>query len=155
MSSPLLPDIMDGVTRRYANSGGPMSRTRKERIRSSLLGSDDGVIRCPSRIRLGLRFSDTHPVSCLEALLQDEGFRDPEELRDKYELPEGKLVCLPCEGRRHRLSVFHSPPRDVLGQALMLGLCTAQLFDPARPVLWTEASLTRSLELFDPRGFYT
>jgi len=155
MISPPLPDIMDGVTRRYANTGGPMSRTRKERIRSSLLGSDDGVIRCPSRIRLGLRFSDTHPVSCLEAMLRDEGFRDPEELRDKYELPEVKLVCLPCANGRHRLSVFRSSPREVLGQALMLGLCTAQLFDPARPVLWTEASLTRSLELFDPRGFYT
>jgi hypothetical protein len=155
MNTPLLPDIIDGVLPRYANSGGPMSRTRKERIRSSLLGSDGGVIRCPSLFRLGLRFTDTHPVSCLEALLRDEGYSDPEELRDKYELPEGKLVCMPCAGGRHRLNVYRESPRDVLGQALMLGLCTAQLFDPARPVLWTEASLTRSLELFDPRGFYT
>ena len=46
------------------------------------------------------------------------------------------------------------PEREILEQALLLGLCTAQLFDPARPVLWTQASLTRGLELFDPAGFY-
>ena len=44
--------------------------------------------------------------------------------------------------------------RDVLEQALMLGLCTAQIFDADRPVLWTETSLTRAVELFDPVGFY-
>ena len=36
----------------------------------------------------------------------------------------------------------------------MLGLCTTQVFDPDRPVLWTTTSLTRFVELFDPRGFY-
>jgi len=29
------------------------------------------------------------------------------------------------------------------------------LFDPSRPVLWTQASLTRRLELFDMVGFYS
>ena len=125
-----------------------------EHIKSSLLGSDDGIIRCPLKIRLGLRFVDTHPVNCLEAMLRDEGFRDPEELRKKYELPEGKLVCMPCLGTKHLINVFRSSPKEVLGQALMLGLCTAQLFDQGRPVLWTETSLTRSVELYDPRGFY-
>jgi hypothetical protein len=36
----------------------------------------------------------------------------------------------------------------------MLGLCTAHLYDPGRPVLWTRASLKRVLELFEPGGFY-
>jgi hypothetical protein len=36
----------------------------------------------------------------------------------------------------------------------MLGLCTNQIFDPGRPVLWTATSLTRTVELFDQRGFY-
>ena len=35
-----------------------------------------------------------------------------------------------------------------------IGLCTDQLFDPQRPVIWTETSLTRALDLYDPRGFY-
>lgn len=153
MNTVLLPDISSGIEE-YANSGGPMSRTRTEHIRSSLLGSDDGVIRCALKIRLGLKFEDTHPVDCLEAILKSEGFRDPEELRSRYELPQMKLICGPVRNTAERLDVFASPPRDVLEQALMLGLCTAQLYDPGRPVLWTETSLTRAVELFDPRGFY-
>ena len=43
---------------------------------------------------------------------------------------------------------------DALYQALVLGLCTSWCYDPQRPVLWTRASLTRQLELFDGRGFY-
>ena len=43
---------------------------------------------------------------------------------------------------------------SVLEQALLLGLCTAYQYDPARPVLWTRASLTRRVELYEPAGFY-
>lgn len=154
MTALLLPDIADGVTRKYANMGGPMSRTRTAQISSSLLGSDDGVIRCPLRIKLGLRFEDTNPVNWMEAMLHAAGLRDPEELRGRYTLPAGKLICVPRPDWSPRLKVSRFQHEEVLGQALMLGLCTAQLFDPARPVLWTEASLTRSVELYDPRGFY-
>ena len=44
--------------------------------------------------------------------------------------------------------------RAPLRQALMLGLCTAQMYDPARPVMWTETSLTRAVELYDSGSFY-
>ncbi len=145
--------VMRGPTI-YANSGWPMSRTRSERIASTLLGQDDGFIKCPRRIRLGLRFEDTHPVDCLEAILGAEGFRNPEQLRSRYALPPGRLICRALSETEQRLSAIHGRRRDVLEQALMLGLCTAQLFDPARPVLWTETSLTRTVELFDPTGFY-
>jgi hypothetical protein len=138
----------------YANSGGPMSRTRRERISSTLLGKDDGFIQCPLRIKLGLKFEDTHPVHCLEAILDAEGFRDPEELRSLYALPQEGLICRPLSVRAKRLRVVRASRRDVLEQALLLGLCTAQIFDPQRPVLWTETSLTRAVELFDPTGFY-
>jgi len=138
----------------YANIGGPMSRTRQETISSSLLGQDEGLIKCPRRIRLGLKFEDTHPVSCLEAILEAAGFRDPEALRSRYALPQSMLICRPLSLTEKRLSAIGGRQVDVLEQALMLGLCTAQVFDPARPVLWTETSLTRVVELFDPTGFY-
>ena len=35
MTALLLPDIADGVTKKYANMGGPMSRTRTAQISSS------------------------------------------------------------------------------------------------------------------------
>jgi hypothetical protein len=42
----------------------------------------------------------------------------------------------------------------ILRDALILGLATASIYDPARSLLWTNASLTRRLELYDPRNFY-
>jgi len=160
-----------------------MSRTREERIKSSLLGSNDGIVRCPRRICLNLSFErdmwysleelaahcakypdddipcfepepDLTPVEYLESLLKDEGLRGPEELRERYILPQGKLICGPWTGAEDPLSVHDSSNYDVLEQALMLGLCTAQLYDPGRPVLWTHTSLTRTVELFDPGSFY-
>jgi len=43
---------------------------------------------------------------------------------------------------------------SILRQALLLGLCTSFQYDPSRPVLWTRASLTRRVELYEPAGFY-
>ena len=131
-----------------------MSRSRNEGISSTLLGKDYGYIKCPRRIILGLEFEDTHPVDLLESILVAEGLRDPDELRPKYALPQERLICQALPESAKRLSAVNGPRSDVLEQALMLGLCTAQLFDPKRPVLWTETSLTRAVELFDPAGFY-
>jgi len=177
MNSPQLADTIGIVTRIHANSGGPMSRTRRERIRSSLLGADDGVIRCPRRISLCLRFDRDiawyiprpddsaelwrqkmqpapTPLEYLQALLKGEGLSGPEELRERYILPPGKLICGPWTNTQEPLFVHEASSYDVLEQALMLGLCTAQMYDPGRPVLWTEASLRRAVELFDIGSFY-
>ena len=140
---------------RLANAGGPASRTRSEHIASTLLGRDGGAICCPRSLRLGLSFpSRADPVKTIEALLRNNGYGSAEDLRDEFGLPEGRLICRPLDPKAPRLAVRGGPEREVLEQALLLGLCTAQLFDPARPVLWTQASLTRGLELFDPAGFY-
>lgn len=181
MNTQLLPDIAAGITRIHANSGGPMSQTRTERITSSLLGSDNGVIRCPRRISLWLNFSrDTlddvvwpgdsaevrrqknqlfeevrlTPVEFVWARLKREGLSDPEVLRERYILPQGKLLCGPWTDVAEPAFAYYASSYDVLEQALMLGLCTAQIFDPGRPVIWTDASLRRRVELFDPGSFY-
>ena len=138
----------------HANMGGPMSRTCKVRVFSTLLGRDGGPIRCPRVIRLGLDFGGEDPVEALGRLLAEEGCGSPEDLREDCILPEGRLVCRPLPPGAARLTVAIGARAEVLRQALMLGLCTAQLFDPLRPVLWTQASLSRGRELFDPAGFY-
>jgi len=138
-----------------ANIGGPMSRTRTECVSSSILGKDDGSIRCPRIIRLGLKFKPrADPLNVLGKILDAEGFTSPEELRDEFMIPSGRLICRPCKDESIRIDVAMSDTRLVLEQALLLGLCTAQLFDSLRPVLWTGTSVTRALELFDPAGFY-
>ena len=139
----------------YANSGGPSSRQRTQTISSSILGKDDGFVRCPRIIRLGLLFNEAEdPVMVLASILAGEGYGGPEALRDEFSLPEERLICRPRAMCQDRLAVRDAPRRRILEQALMLGLCTDQVFDPARPVLWTRTSLTRAVELFDPRGFY-
>lgn len=139
---------------RCSNMGGPRSRTRTERIYSTLLGQRDGIIRCPHFISLGLDFDALHPVERLERILAEEDFSDPEELRSVYTLPTSRLICSPLPVCTTRLPTVGSPRNEVLLQALMLGLCTAQLFDPERAVIWTATSLTRAVDLFEPGGFY-
>jgi hypothetical protein len=138
----------------YANTGGPMSRTRKERLCSSLLGQADGLIRCPRVIRLGLDFGRREQIGTLRSLLEQAGALTPEDLRERFELPARPLICRPLPSSVPRLQVAQAPAADILHQALLLGLCTAHHYDPQRPVLWTQTSVTRALELFDPEGFY-
>ena len=142
------------ITEYRANVGGPMSRTRTEHIRLTLLGRDTGDIDCPLVLRLGLDFGPANPRAVLNTLLEQAGLLTPEDLRDRVELPPAPLLCRPLPDSIPRLEVASAEPAEVLRQALLLGLCTAQRFDPDRPVLWTAASLGRALELYDPRGFY-
>jgi len=150
----VLPDSWPSRSRLEANAGwGPPARQRRERIRSSLLGKDDGEIRCPQIIRIGIRFADgVRPLECLRQILAEEGYGSPEDLRDEITVPDRHYVCRPVNGDAP--CSLDSSRDEVLRHALMLGLCTAHLFDPDRPVLWTDNSLGRVLDLFDPEGFY-
>ena len=139
---------------RSCNSGGPASRTREEHISESLLGKDEGHIRCPLLLRLAIDFDGKWPLAVLQRLLAKVGVAGPEALRSRYAIPDRRLLGRPLPADAPRISAVEAPPESVLEQALLLGLCTRNLYDPARPVLWTEASLTRGIELFDPRGFY-
>ncbi len=138
-----------------AMSGAPQSRERTETIRSSILGKIGGFVRCPRVIRLGLRFEKgDDPVTVITNMLAEEGYLGLDALRGAFKLPETRLICRPLSPVSGRLCVRTASRRRVLKQALMLGLCTNQIFDPGRPVLWTATSLTRTVELFDQRGFY-
>jgi len=150
----LSPDI--GAHVHYANTGGPRSRTRKEPISSTILGKDDGYIKCPRVIRLGLIFTPgADPVEVVQSMLREEGYSTPNELRNEFNVPLDRLICVPLKDTLRRLEVKTAEPRQVLEQALFLGLCTNHIFDAERPILWTETSITRGLELFDPTGFYS
>ena len=138
-----------------ANSGwgGPPARWRKEHIRSSLLGKDDGDIRCPRVIRLGFYQPDDDLLDFLYDLLAKEGYGRSEDLRDDIAIPEKPYICRPT--KEPAPCFMSAPTREILRHALMLGLCTSQLYDPSRPIIWTKNSLTRVIDLFDPEGFYS
>lgn len=136
----------------WLNSGGPMSRTRSVRIVSSLLGKS-GAIRCPRVMQVGLNFGRTDPVEVVRAALATLGIADPEELRTRYEVPDQPCICREARAYSAPLASRLSR-REVLRHALILGLSTAFLYDPGRPVMLTRASLTRRLELYSGEGFY-
>lgn len=138
-----------------AGGGGPPPIQRRQRIKSSLLGNNEGEIRCPQFIRLGFELSaDDDPLDMLQALLADRGFASPEELRDEFIVPGKPYICRPAERKAPWPCPRGSSDRNVLRHALLLGLCTAQVYDPRRPVIWTRSSLMRRIDLFDPTGFY-
>lgn len=135
------------------NMGGPMSRTRTEPLRSSVLGGGGGPIYCPLVASLGLEFSDFEPVPLLMDLLYSKGYRSPEELR-RFSVPYKQRYICHASIEPKKVDVHKSSIEVVFYQAVMLGLCTSTIFDPARPIIWTDASLTRCLDLYDMKGFY-
>jgi hypothetical protein len=147
MRSPGTPD-------QHANTGGPMSRRRTERVVASVLRDDASQIRLPSTLRAGLRFGDADPLGCVLAALARVGLDDPEQLRTRYAPPVRPLVCRVVPNATWAADAASTPDDTLLQQALLLGLCTPYQYDPARPVLWTRASLTRCVELHDAEGFY-
>ena len=153
-SAALWADLLRPLPR-WANFGAPISRTLKARVKASLLGDGPGQVRCLRVLRLALDFGQADPIELITTLLNASGTADPESLRSVYSIPSNRLIAAPQGEPVQRLDARNAAPRDVLEQALLLGLCTRNLYDPARPVLWTTTSLTRAVELFDPAGFYS
>ncbi|HIM02674.1 MAG TPA: hypothetical protein EYG46_16985 [Myxococcales bacterium] len=135
------------------NTGGPRSRSRNLHLHSTILGSDSGPISCPRVRTVALNFGDEDPVARIWRLLEELGYPSPEVARVAYLESARACVCITPD-RISRTTVETARPELVLEKALILGLSTPSLFDPARPVLWTRASLTRRLALYDIRGFY-
>ena len=137
-----------------ANTGGPMSRRRTERLQASLLRTSSGPVHMPRVIRAGLRFGDREPIDAVLEALARAGLDDAELLRSRYAAPPTPLLVRIVPNAAWRIPVESASDDAVLEQALLLGLCTAFQYDPARPVLWTRASLTRCVEMHDAAGFY-
>ena len=148
----------------------PMIKGFNTQVRSSLLASDEGNGRCHEVMTLGLDFGGGCPRALIKERLVASGHQSPESLRHQFVLPTVPLLCKVLEEDRdrdangvakefahrvsHRLKVATAPNEAVLYQAVMLGLCNSERFDPTRPVIWTEQSLTRAVTLYNPAGFY-
>jgi len=132
-----------------------MSRRHSERLSSSVLGERDPFLRIPLVLQVGLDFGSCTSVrEIMEDLLYEVGCSEAEELRDLFDHPPGRLMARPAPEQFIPKDVHSEPAEVVLRDALILGLATASIYDTARPVLWTNTSLTRRLELYDPRNFY-
>jgi hypothetical protein len=136
------------------NMGGPRSRSRTESVSSSLLGECNGLVRCPRVRTVGFVIEDgCDPFARAYHALKSVGCQSPDELRNLFELPPGPRLVAPNLAEPH-LSMASLADEAFLAEALILGLCTKTVYDPRRPVVWTRASLSRSLSMFQTGGFY-
>ena len=131
-----------------------MSRRRTERVVASVLREDASRIRFPQVIRAGLHFGDRDPLQAVLESLARLGLDDAEQLRDRFQAPATPLLVRTVPDARWGVRIEQGADESILRQALLLGLCTPWQYDPSRPVLWTRASLTRRVELYEPAGFY-
>lgn len=137
----------------YCNIGGPMSRSRKLVLRSTILGEGSDRVVCPRVRSVALDFGKKNPVTYVRRLSERLGYRSPEAARDALlGIFEPCICCVSKEIEPAR--VEQVAPEVLLEQALVLGLSTSALFDPTRPVIWTRTSLTRRLHLYEIGGFY-
>lgn len=138
-----------------ANVGAPMSRRHREHLTSSLLGPRDRFVKIPLILRVGIWFGvGVSPRRFMEDLLSEAGHDSPENLRDLFNHPPRRLMARPAPDHFSPKDVRLEKPEVILREALILGLATGSIYDPLRPVIWTEASLSRRLELYDPGSFY-
>jgi hypothetical protein len=135
------------------NYGGPMSRSRELRLRSTILGDGVDHVSCPLVRSIALDFGGADPVAYVRGLMEALGYASPEAARGEFLPVLQRCVC--CVSRKivpDRIDTL--APEVVLERALILGLSTRSIFDPARPVIWTRASLLRRLNLYEVAGFY-
>ena len=147
---PLLPPALNEL---WWCMGPPM---RSQKVRTTLLGDTKKKIGWPSRMTVGLIFSESViPVDFIEKLLARKGYASCERLREIYALPPSPLTCRAIGGKARKfLNAERGKPEEVLHQALLLGLCGQNVYDPLRPVIWTNSRLTRKVELFEVGEFY-
>lgn len=140
-------------------TGGPRSRTRRERLQATVMGNDRGFVRCPRRRKVGILFPEgVDALALVYGLCAHLGYADPDDARRAlaHHLPKQPMVAMPSQSTPTVVWPEEDAPASeaLLVEALLLGMCTAHLYDPTRPVLWTRSSLGRRLELFSTEGFY-
>ena len=135
------------------NMGGPQSRSRTLTLQSTILGDGVDHISCPRVRSVALDFGEVDPVPYVRDRLLGLGYGSPEAALCPLLPILQRCVC--CVSNEIEPAPVDSlEPEVLLEQALVLGLSTKSLFDPARPVIWTRASLTRRLNLYEIEGFY-
>ena len=166
--TPPTMDIAPGVGA-FHNSGGPRSRTRKEKLGASLFPDRGSQLPDPDRDRgrLGARrvgdlwavFNETESLrdAALE-IISERGFANPDEAFAKLDgIPRIRLHCRRASGEYSGEGAVRpgDDALEFLRTALVLGKCCRGLYDPERPVILTEKRLQERFELYEIReSFY-
>lgn len=153
-------NIWDRLKHVFFNSGGPRSRTRRETIRSTILGDLSVGISWPQKMTVGLTFPDeVDPVEILNDILEKKGLADPDDVKEIYSRPSTILYCKTIkesdeEGKEIFPDVLTIDANVILKTALILCLCNKHFYDPDRSLIWTSNRLKRKVCLYQVGDFY-
>ena len=129
-----------------ANTGGPRSRIVATPLISRKLsqGSEELGLSC-SRRKWTLQGLATPFRTLALQLLHEAGFDSPEDAWESHrdELPSEACLVIDAVER----PIPETLSGDPLLTALVLGRCSGNLFSPARPIIWSERRLARSIRL--------
>jgi hypothetical protein len=141
----------------FHNTGGPRSRTRRERITTSVFPRRGRTRSLLGARRVGDVWGIDTPGGSWRRyvleLLAKLGFADPDEAFAQTDgIPQVRLHCRPApndDGRVYVKVRSRADRIDCLRKALVLGKCCRGLYDPERPVIWTEQRLRQCYELHE------
>ncbi len=160
LNVPIKPVCWDWLKHVFFNSGGPRSRTRREIIRSSILGDPSASIFFPKTKRYGLIFPDNaDPLKDMGEILKKKGFSDADQAKGVYDLPAGILFCRTVKEpeqveNESFLDVLTASADEILKTAVILCLCNKYFYDSGHSVIWTANRLQRKLTLYRVGDFY-
>jgi len=110
---------------------------------------------CSVRRSIGLRIpAGGDACSLAWSALLSAGLSEPGALRERIAVPALPLVAAPAPSTDTHGVDPDGDSEALLEDLLLLGLSSATMYDPGRPVLWNRASLGRRLLLLDMRGFH-
>ena len=141
----------------FHNSGGPRSRTRREKISASVFPRRGRKQSLLGARRVGEVWGITTPGGSWRRhvleLLAKLGFADPDEAFARIDgILQIRLHCRPAQNDDGRVYVkvrSRADRLDCLCKALVIGKCCRGLYDPERPVIWTEQRLRQCYELHE------
>lgn len=141
-----------------ANTGGPRSRVVSTPLVSRVLsqGSETLGVKPLAHYEMIPRHHEGRFRNLALRLLRKAGFSSPEEAWKAMadELPDQPALVVDAQPERAP-DIAIDPSRPALIAALVLGRCCGSLFSPARPIIWSERRLARSVQLVhcDPETF--
>ena len=137
---------------RYFNTGGPRSRVVSSHVVSNLLEHESPELGIRRLDEYVLRYGEWKGSlrDLVRNALETLGFRSPEQAWDQMreELPSRRAFAVSGRTvRRHSLG--EDGPRELLRNALVLGRCCRSVFNPDRPLIWSERRLSLRVQLID------
>jgi hypothetical protein len=135
---------------------GPPPNNCLHRLRGSLLEGETGTWLFARGVTVSFDSIDgASRVERARSLLAGAGLGETESLRSAYPLPAGRWLCrsltAPTEAAEGENRPEEIPP---LLAALILGLCGPSYYASDRPIIWSEARLSRRLALYSPVEYY-